>query len=108
MNNWGSFQTISGQLEEGILVITINRPDKMNALNKTVLEEIEQAFIQIKKEAAIQGIILTGSGEKAFVAGADISEFKGIDALAAMEMAARGQRIFERIEKSKKIGRAHV
>lgn len=102
MNNWGSFQTISGQLEEGILVVTINRPDKMNALNKTVLEEIEQAFIQIKKEPAIQGIILTGSGEKAFVAGADISEFKGIDALAAMEMAARGQRIFERIEKSKK------
>ena len=57
MNNWGSFQTISGQLEEGILVVTINRPDKMNALNKTVLEEIEQAFIQIKKEPAIQGKI---------------------------------------------------
>ena len=102
MNNWGSFQTISGQLEEGILVVTINRPDKMNALNKTVLEELEQAFIQINNEPSIQGVIITGSGEKAFVAGADISEFKGIDAKAAMEMAGRGQRIFDSIEKSTK------
>lgn len=102
MNNWGSFQTIVGQLEEGLLMVTINRPDKMNALNKTVLEELEQAFIQINNEPSIQGVIITGSGEKAFVAGADISEFKGIDAKAAMEMAGRGQRIFDSIEKSTK------
>jgi enoyl-CoA hydratase len=102
MNNWGSYQTLVGQLEEGILIVTINRPDKMNALNKTVLEELEHAFAQIKIDPAVRGIIITGSGEKAFVAGADISEFKGIDKSIAMEMAARGQRIFEQIEKSTK------
>ena len=66
MNNWGSYQTLVGQLEEGILIVTINRPDKMNALNKTVLEELEHAFVQIKIDAAVKGVIITGSGEKAF------------------------------------------
>ncbi|MFZ9189231.1 MAG: enoyl-CoA hydratase-related protein, partial [Algoriphagus sp.] len=63
MNNWGSYQTLVGQLEEGILIVTINRPDKMNALNKTVLEELEHAFAQIKIDPAVRGIIITGSGE---------------------------------------------
>ena len=100
--NWGSYQTLIGQLEEGILVLTINRPEKMNALNKTVLEELEQAITTIQENAAIRGVIITGSGDKAFVAGADISEFKSIDQTIAMQMAKKGQQIFERIEKANK------
>jgi enoyl-CoA hydratase len=100
--NWGSFQTLLGQLEEGILVLTIHRPEKMNALNKTVLEELEKAIIEIQKSEVVQGVILIGSGDKAFVAGADISEFKGIDKMVATQMAAKGQQIFERIEQSTK------
>lgn len=100
--NWGSFQTLLGHLEEGVLTLIINRPDKMNALNQTVLSELEQAIDQIEKDTIIKGVILTGAGEKAFVAGADISEFKGADANRAMEMASKGQAIFDRLEKSKK------
>lgn len=100
--NWGSFQTLLGHLEEGVLTLTINRPDKMNALNQTVLTELAQAIEQLEKDQAVKGVILTGAGEKAFVAGADISEFKDADANRAMEMASKGQAIFDRLEKSKK------
>lgn len=100
--NWGSFQTLLGHLEEGVLTLTINRPDKMNALNQTVLTELAQAIEQLEKDQAVKGVILTGAGEKAFVAGADISEFKGADVNSAMEMASKGQAIFDRLEKSKK------
>jgi enoyl-CoA hydratase len=86
--NWGSFQTLLGHLEEGVLTLIINRPDKMNALNQTVLSELEQAIEQFEQDQTIKGVILTGAGEKAFVAGADISEFNGADVIKAMEMAS--------------------
>ncbi len=100
--NWGSFQTLLGHLEEGVLTLIINRPDKMNALNQTVLSELEQAIEQFEQDQTIKGVILTGAGEKAFVAGADISEFNGADVIKAMEMASKGQAIFDRLEKNKK------
>ena len=100
--NWGSFKTLLGHLEEDVLTLIINRPDKMNALNQTVLSELEQAITQIEQDQRVKGIILTGAGEKAFVAGADISEFKSADVTRAMEMAAKGQAIFDRLEKNNK------
>ena len=91
--NWGSFQTLLGHLEEGVLTLIINRPDKMNALNQTVLSELEQAITQIEQEDNIKGVILTGAGEKAFVAGADISEFANFSVEEGTELARKGQEI---------------
>jgi enoyl-CoA hydratase len=95
-----TFQNLLWAYEDGILTITINRPDKLNALNEATLMEIEAAFQEADSNlSGLKGIILTGSGEKAFVAGADISEFMGLDKVKSMELAARGQRIFFEIEK---------
>jgi enoyl-CoA hydratase len=74
-----------------IAVITINRPTKLNALNKETIQELHEAFSALNKEQAIKAIIITGSGEKAFVAGADISEFANFSVQEGKELAAQGQ-----------------
>ena len=74
-----------------IAVITINRPTKLNALNKETIQELHEAFSALNKEQAIKAIIITGSGEKAFVAGADISEFANFSVQEGQELAAQGQ-----------------
>ncbi|MEY2738730.1 MAG: putative 3-hydroxybutyryl-CoA dehydratase [Bacteroidota bacterium] len=76
---------------EHIAVITINRPTKLNALNKETIQELHEAFSALNKEQAVKAIIITGSGEKAFVAGADISEFANFSVLEGQELAAQGQ-----------------
>ena len=96
------YQTILTSLENGIFTITINRPDKLNALNAMVLTELEQAVDEIYNNPEIRSAIITGAGPKAFVAGADISEFVGLDKEAAMILAKRGQDIYFKIENSKK------
>jgi len=89
-------------MAEGIATITINRPDKMNALNKTVLDELDKGIDEVMADTSVRSVIITGAGPKAFVAGADISEFKGLDKDQAMAMAKRGQDIFRKIERSVK------
>lgn len=89
-------------LNDGILTITIARPSKMNALNAETIAEIDSAFELVYNEKDIKGVILTGEGEKAFAAGADISEFIGLDEVNARELSRKGQIIFNKIEKSKK------
>jgi enoyl-CoA hydratase len=74
-----------------IAIITINRPTKLNALNKETIQELHEAFYALNKEQAIKAIIITGSGEKAFVAGADISEFANFSVQEGQELAAQGQ-----------------
>ncbi len=91
------FKNLLWNLEEEILTITINRADKLNALNADTLTDIKAAFEQAKNEK-IKGIILVGAGDKAFVAGADISEFQGLDAQQAKALAQRGHDIFFAIE----------
>ena len=76
-----------------IALVTINRPTRLNALNKETITELNAAFKQLEKDDAVKVIILTGSGEKAFVAGADISEFADFDAQEGSELAARGQEL---------------
>jgi enoyl-CoA hydratase len=76
---------------EHIAVITINRPTKLNALNKETIQELHEAFSTLNIEQAVKAIIITGSGEKAFVAGADISEFANFSVLEGQELAAQGQ-----------------
>lgn len=96
------YQTILTSLENNIFTITINRPDKLNALSKEVFTDLNNALDEIKSNAEIKSVILTGAGPKAFVAGADITEFGGLDKKAAMALAKRGQDIFARIENSSK------
>jgi len=93
------FQTITTDLSEGIFTITINRPDKLNALNKDVISELATAIDEVYSNEAIKSVLLTGSGDKAFVAGADISEFTSLDAAGGSELAAQGQAaVFNKIE----------
>jgi enoyl-CoA hydratase len=96
------YSTIVTNLADGIYTITINRPDKMNALNRDVFTDLATAVDEINSNDAIKAAIITGAGPKAFVAGADITEFGGLDKTAAMALAKRGQDIFLKIEQSKK------
>lgn len=89
-------------LENGIFTITINRPDKLNALNKTVFDELNAALDEVYSNHQIKSVIITGAGSKAFVAGADIAEFSGFSKEAAMGLAKNGQDTFFRIENSPK------
>jgi enoyl-CoA hydratase len=96
------YTTLAAELTEGIYIITVNRPDKMNALNKDVFTDLNTAIDFINSNSAIKSAIVTGAGPKAFVAGADIAEFGGLDKAAAMALAKRGQDIFLKIENSRK------
>lgn len=86
----------------GILTITLNRPTKLNALNAATIEEIRQAVQNALDDDAVHGIILTGSGEKAFVAGADIAELADVNEMTGRRFAERGQEAFCLIEESTK------
>ncbi len=95
-------QTIITELADGIFTITINRPDKLNALNKFVMEEIDLAITKLYHDPEIHACILTGAGPKAFVAGADISEFLQTDPQGGSLLAKKGQELFARIENAPK------
>ncbi|OQY96330.1 MAG: enoyl-CoA hydratase [Sphingobacteriales bacterium UTBCD1] len=92
------YQSLLTQLENGILTITINRPDKLNALNKTVMSELNEAVDEIYNNDNIRSAVITGAGNKAFVAGADISEFSGLSAEEGMALSEKGQILFFKIE----------
>jgi enoyl-CoA hydratase len=92
------YQSLLTELNDGILTITINRPDKLNALNRTVLEDIDRAITDLLANDDVHAAILTGSGNKAFVAGADISEFLQYSKEGGSQLARKGQDIFQRIE----------
>jgi enoyl-CoA hydratase len=97
------YSTITTDLSGGILVVTINRPDKLNALNKTLIEELSLVIEEIYTQSDIRSAIITGAGQKAFVAGADISEFLALDATGGKALAQKGQdHVFTKIEQSPK------
>jgi enoyl-CoA hydratase len=96
------YNTLLTNLENGIYTITINRPDKMNALNQEVMSDIDNVMNEVYKNTEIKSVIITGSGNKAFVAGADISEFSGLSQQQGMALAKKGQDIFFKIENSPK------
>ena len=94
-----SFETILIQRELSTAIVTINRPNKLNALNKATIDELQDAFKELQKDKKVKAIILTGSGEKAFVAGADISEFSDFSVKEGKKLAAKGQKkLFDFIE----------
>ena len=97
-----SYENILVSTENKIATITINRPTKLNALNKATIQELHEAFKIADADADVNVILLTGSGEKAFVAGADISEFAHFSAEEGAQLAAQGQELlFDFVENLK-------
>jgi enoyl-CoA hydratase len=98
-----SFQFLSFEPDaDGLALITVNRPEKLNALNQTVISELGEAFRMAREDASVKALILTGSGEKAFVAGADIGELAKMDAIEAERLSQGGQGVFRALETMRK------
>jgi len=91
--------TLLFELTDGIARITVNRPDKLNALNAIVIAELGDAVTRIETDSAVRGVILTGAGPKAFVAGADIGELTDQGATGGRARALTGQQVFRRLER---------
>ncbi len=98
-----SYDTIIREMDKlGIATVTINRPKKLNALNSKVLDEIEKVFDNLRRDNSVSAIIMTGAGEKAFVAGADIKELRELNKGTGEKNSRKGQQIFQKIEDSRK------
>lgn len=93
-----TWQNLLVEKRDGIAVVTINRPDKLNALNDRTVEDLDGAFADLGADASVRGVILTGAGEKAFVAGADIAELATQSPVDGKERSIRGQKVLDRIE----------
>ena len=96
-----AYETVTLTASGGIATLTINRPDKLNALNAATMRELGQAITEVRDREDIRGLIVTGAG-RAFIAGADISELAKENATSARKLAAEGQRIFRLFETSPK------
>lgn len=98
-----SFQLLSLEPDtDGLALLTIRRPEKLNALNRQLISELSEAFRITANDASIKALILTGAGEKAFVAGADIGEIARTNAIEAEQISRRGQEIFRALETMRK------
>ena len=97
-----TYQTLLTDLSEGILTITINRPDKMNALNRDVFTDLDNCMQMVYDNEEVKAVIITGAGPKAFVAGADITEFLSLSQNEAKALSANGHRVFNLIENCNK------
>ena len=97
-----SFQTLFTKMEDHTLIITINRPDVLNALNKQVINDLDAVLDRVYKFPEIKSVVITGAGLKSFVAGADIKEFESLSKEEAIAVAKRGQSVFAKIEHSPK------
>jgi enoyl-CoA hydratase len=93
-----AFDNISVEKGAGLAYLSVNRPKALNALNRATLEEIGAALEDIRGDAGIFGLIVTGAGGKAFVAGADITEIASITAVEASAFTRRGQAVFDLLE----------
>lgn len=93
-----NYQTLLVSIKDRIAFVTINLPDKLNALNAQCKNELGELFTNLKTNPDVDVVILTGSGEKAFVAGTDIGELVSLDAEAGKDFASHGQSVFDRIQ----------
>ena len=91
-------QFVHCRIEEGIAIVTIDNPASLNALNRATLNQLDQIFTDLAKNLEVKGVIITGGGERSFVAGADISEFLQLNQQTAADFMRHGQRIFNKIE----------
>jgi enoyl-CoA hydratase len=83
---------------EAVATVTVNRPDRLNALNAATLDELRQMLLELRRDDGVRAVVLTGAGDKAFVAGADIGELASQSPLAAKATALRGQHVFDLVE----------
>jgi enoyl-CoA hydratase len=97
-----NYQNLLINIKDKIAVVVINRPDKLNALNIKTMSELKTAFNELNSDDDVYIVILTGSGEKAFVAGADISELNNLNMISGKEFAEKGQEVFNVIENMNK------
>ena len=97
-----TYETLLVEIAGPIAKVTIHRPEKLNALNDAVIHELDEAFAALDSDDAVRGILLTGAGAKAFVAGADIAELAEQNPSQGTSRARRGQDVFRRIERSGK------
>jgi enoyl-CoA hydratase/carnithine racemase len=93
-----SYETLLYEIRSGVAYVTVNRPQKLNALNQKAIQELTDCFETIAAAAETLGVVLTGAGEKAFVAGADINELAALTPAEARETALRGQGLMNKIE----------
>jgi enoyl-CoA hydratase len=97
-----TFKNLLVEKKEKYAIVTLNRPEKLNALNNETIGELEQVMRELDNDQNVRCVILTGAGEKAFVAGADITEISNLDSKSGKEFALRGQGVFRYIEGMKK------
>ncbi|MBI5017204.1 MAG: enoyl-CoA hydratase/isomerase family protein [Deltaproteobacteria bacterium] len=94
------YENILLERDEGIAILTFNRPKALNALNAVTIRELDAALDEVAADTSIRALVLTGAGEKAFVAGADITEIRALPSpLAGVDMCRRGQAVFFKLEK---------
>jgi enoyl-CoA hydratase len=95
-------KNLLSEVDEGVAVVTVNRPHALNALNTELLSELESLLMRLDEDGSVKAVILTGAGEKAFVAGGDIKEMATMNAHEAHRFMLKGQRVLLSIEKMKK------
>ncbi len=93
-----TYETLLIEIDSNVATLTINRPDKLNALNAQVIKDLSQALVEIEANKDIKALIITGAGEKAFVAGADIKELSTLNTQSGVELSKIGQSVFDQIE----------
>lgn len=91
------FDNLQVEIKDAIAWVSVNRPKALNALNKATITELGRCFESLAQDSAVKGVILKGGGEKAFVAGADITEFKGLSPDQGTELSRKGQVVFDAI-----------
>jgi enoyl-CoA hydratase len=94
-----TFENLLVAKRDGLAFVTVHRPDKLNALNDRTVAELDAAFADLGGDESVRGVLLTGTGEKAFVAGADIGELATESPVGGRERSLRGQSVLDRIEK---------
>jgi enoyl-CoA hydratase len=93
------FNTLSCHRDTAIATITLHRPEALNALNTAMFDDLERVFAELAGHASVRAILLTGSGDRAFCAGADIRQLVGTNAFSGKEISVRGQQVFTKIER---------
>ncbi|HEX6063653.1 MAG TPA: enoyl-CoA hydratase/isomerase family protein, partial [Longimicrobiales bacterium] len=93
-----TYQFLTVEQRDGVAVVSINRPDKLNALNAATVSEVRRAFEELRDDRSIRAVILTGTGEKAFIAGADIGELSQMTPLSGIEVSRAGQETLRLVE----------